>query len=216
MGDEDGSSLESATEPAAPMSDEVDEGEDSVPAVAEGAKVAANGVFRNLLGRVPLSAAPPVKQALIFGCAIVLVLGVLCGWVGYQAHQARQAEHFRSLLVQVGKQGAVNLTTIDYQHAEADVQRILDSATGQFYDEFKSRSGPFVDVVKKVQSTSAGMVTEAGLESVNGQEGQVLVAVTVKTSTKGTPDEQPRYWRMRMTVSQQGGDTKVSKVDFVP
>jgi Mce-associated membrane protein len=69
--------------------------------------------------------------------------------------------------------------------------------------------------VKKVQSKSTGTVTAAGLESVTGQEGQVLVAVTVKTTNKGAADEQPRYWRMRVTVSKQGNDTKVSKVDFV-
>jgi Mce-associated membrane protein len=119
-------------------------------------------------------------------------------------------------LLQVVKQAAVNLTTIDFEHAEADVQRILDSATGQFFDEFNTRSAPFVEVVKKAQSKSSGTVTEAGLESVNGQEGQVLVAVSVTTTNRGTADEQPRYWRMRLTVTKPGEDAKVSKVEFVP
>ena len=136
--------------------------------------------------------------------------------LGYRAYEARQQQQLRQLLLQVGRQGAVNLTTIDYEHADADVKRILDSATGQFYDEFNTRSTPFIDVVKKMQSKSVGTVTEAGTESVSGQEGQVLVAVSVKTTTRGNPDDQPRYWRMRLTVSKQGADAKVSKVEFVP
>lgn len=158
----------------------------------------------------------PVRPALVFGLASVVVLAALCGWLGYRAHQSHQQEQLRAQLVAVGKQGAANLTTIDYEHADVDVQRILDSATGEFYDDFSARSGPLIDVVQKVQSKSVGTVTEAGLESMNGQEGRVLVAVTVKTTNRGAPDSQPRYWRMRLTVTPQGEDVKVSKVEFVP
>lgn len=148
--------------------------------------------------------------------AVVVTLAGLCGWLGYRTRGDDRADEARTTLVQVARQGAVNLTTIDYRHADADVQRILDSSTGEFYDDFRNRSGPFIEVVKKVKSTSAGTVTEAGVESVNGEEGQVLVAVTVRTTKDGRPDDEPRYWRMRMTVSGSGADAKVSKVDFVP
>ena len=87
--------------------------------------------------RLPLSDASPVRLATIIGLVVVLGLGALCGWLGYRAHQARQAEQLRALFVQVGKQGAVNLTTIDFEHADDDVKRILDSATGEFYDDTK-------------------------------------------------------------------------------
>ena len=158
----------------------------------------------------------PVRLAITVGLTALVALTAVSGWLGYSAYQEKKAAHLRQELVQVARQGAVNLTSIDFEHVDADVKRILDSSTGEFLDEFNSRSGPFIEVVKKVQSKSVGTVTAAGIESVNGQEGQVLVAVTVKTSTKGVPDEQPRYWRMRMTVAKQGADAKVSKVAFVP
>lgn len=158
----------------------------------------------------------PTRLGLVLGLGFVVALTALCGWLGHTANQARQDSHLRGLLVSVAKQGAVNLTTIDYEHAESDVQRILDSATGQFHDDFQDRSGPFVDVVKQAKSKSVGTVTEAGLQSLDGQQGQVLVSVTVKTTSSGKPEEQPRYWRMRMTVTQLDGDAKVSNVDFVP
>lgn len=172
-------------------------------------------------GRVPVGARrpgsglSPIGIALAFGLAVSLVLAGVCGWLGYRAYQARAADQSRQLLIEVGKQGAINLTTIDYAHAEVDVKRILDSATGQFYDEFSSRSGPFVDVVQKAQSKSSGTVTEAGLESMSSDEGQVLVAVTVITTTGGAADLQPRYWRMRLTVRKVDDSAKIAKVDFV-
>ena len=51
-------------------------------------------------------------------------------------------------------------------------------------------------------------------ESENGAE--VLVAVTVKTSNAGVPEQAPRAWRMRITVEKVGDQAKVSNVRFVP
>lgn len=158
-----------------------------------------------------------IRRALIGGIAVVVALAVVFGWFGQQAWRDHSADRFRQELLEAGKQGAVNLTTIDYARAEADVQRVLDTSTGQFRADFKSRSIAFIDVVKKAESKSFGTVTEAAVESVEGKSGQVLVAVAVKTKTRGVEESQPRYWRMRLTVTKDGGDSKakVSKVEFV-
>ncbi len=96
------------------------------------------------------------------------------------------------------------------------MQRILDSATGTFYDDFQARAQPFVEVVKQAQSKSVGTVAEAGLVSESENQAEVLVAVTVETSNAGAPEQAPRAWRMRITVQKVGDDVKVAKVDFVP
>jgi Mce-associated membrane protein len=59
-------------------------------------------------------------------------------------------------------------------------------------------------------------VTEAGLESQSGEGAQVLVAVTVKTSNAGAAQQEPRAWRMRLSVQKVGDEAKVSNVEFVP
>src|SRR5262249_12015160 len=138
------------------------------------------------------------------------------GWLGYRAYESRQAQAQRSLFLEVGRQSALNLTTISYTEADADVQRILNSATAPFHDDFQKRSQPFVEVVKQAQSTSVGTITEAGLQSTDGDHGDVLVAVSVKTSTAGAPEQQPRAWRMRISVQKTDDGGKVSNVEFVP
>jgi Mce-associated membrane protein len=40
----------------------------------------------------------------------------------------------------------------------------------------------------------------------------VLVAVTVKTSTPETNEQEPQTWRMRITVQKTGDRAKVSNV----
>ena len=87
---------------------------------------------------------------------------------------------------------------------------------GKFYDEFEKRAQPFVEVVKQAQSKSVGTIAEAGLESESDNGAQVLVAVTVKTSNAGAPQQAPRAWRMRISVQKVGDEAKVSNVEFVP
>lgn len=158
-----------------------------------------------------------VKLAAVAGLVLVLALGGLTGWLGYRAYESRQAEDLRNLFLQVGRQGALNLTTINHETAEADVQRVLDSSTGTFYDDFQKRADPFIQVVKQAQSKSEGNITEAGLEASDDNEGRVLVAVTVNTTNAGAPEQQPRSWRMRITVQKTGdNEAKVSNVEFVP
>jgi Mce-associated membrane protein len=157
-----------------------------------------------------------VKLATIAGLVLVVALAGLTGWLGFRTYQSHQAKEQRNLFLQVGRQGALNLTTIDWQQADQDVQRILDSATGTFYDDFQKRAQPFVEVVKQAQSKSVGTIAEAGLESESADGAQVLVAVTVKTSNAGAPDQAPRAWRMRLSVQKVGDEAKVSNVEFVP
>jgi Mce-associated membrane protein len=146
----------------------------------------------------------------------LVALGGLAGWLGYGAYQSHRSQEQSGLFLAVARQGALNLTTIDYTRAEADVQRILDSSTGTFYDDFDKRSRPFIEVVKQAQAKSDGTITEAGIESESGDEARVLVAVNVNTTTAAAPSAAPRAWRMRISVQKVGAVPKVSNVEFVP
>jgi len=83
------------------------------------------------------AAAPPstdtrsaLWRATQLGLAIVVALAVLVGWLGFRAYQSDQGRAQRSQFLEAARQTALNLTTIDWQKAESDVQRILDGATG--------------------------------------------------------------------------------------
>ncbi|KUI33673.1 Mce protein [Mycobacterium sp. IS-1590] len=175
---------------------------------------AADGGAEPAPPKAPMS---HVRLATIVGLLVVVALAALTGWLGYRAYESRQADDLRNLFLQVGRQGALNLTTISHEHAEQDVQRVLDSSTGTFYDDFQARAQPFVEVVKQAQSKSEGEIAEAGIESLNDDEAKVLVAVTVNTTNAGAPEQAPRSWRMRISVQKTGEDeAKISNVEFVP
>ncbi|MEZ0051624.1 Mce-associated membrane protein [Mycobacterium sp. MAA66] len=158
---------------------------------------------------------PRDRVALIIGVVAVVVLGALAGWVGYRAYHEHQTQPPRELFLEAGRRGAQSLTTIDYNQVDADVKRVLDTATGTFYDDFNRRAASFTDVVKQLKSKSTGTITEAAVESTSGDTAKVLVAVTVNTEVADGPPQPVRAFRMRLTVQKVGADAKVSNVEFV-
>ena len=154
-------------------------------------------------------------SAIAVGLAMVLALAGLAGWLGHREHQSNQANLQRAAYVDTARQAAINLTSLSYTEVDADIQRIVDSSMGSFRDNFQQHSPAFVEAIKRIQSTSVGTVTEAGLQSISGDEAQVLVAVSVKTSSVGAPEQETRSWRMRISVTKDGQGAKVSDVQFV-
>jgi Mce-associated membrane protein len=167
-------------------------------------------------------ALPPQKlisapwRAMLLGLAVVVALAGLVGWFGLRVNHSHQAQAQRNLFLQVARQGALNLTTIDWQHADADVHRILDGATGEFYNDFAKRSQPFIEVLKQAKAKTLGTITEAGLESETNDSGRALVILSVQTSNNGEAEQVPKEWRMRIDVRKSGDQVKVSNVGFVP
>lgn len=144
------------------------------------------------------------------------LLGVLAITLAFRDYQARAREDVRAEMVAAASAGAVNLTTIDFERVDEDVARILDSSTGAFRDDFEKRAAAFTDAARKAQSKSVGTVTEAAVESVDGDEGRILVALTVMTSNRGVPEQSPRGWRTRIAVIRTDDGMKVAQVEFVP
>lgn len=175
-----------------------------------------DGSFKPVAAETSSKWRSPVRLAIVASAAIAVGLAALGGWLGFDSHRHQQADVQRNMLVEVAKRGAVNLTTINYTEVDEDVQRILDSSTGAFRDDFQKRAQPFVDVVKQMRSVSTGTVAGAAVESQDGNQAQVLVAVSVKTVSAGAPEQEPRRWRMRISVQGNGTDAKVSNVEFVP
>lgn len=144
------------------------------------------------------------------------LLGVAAITLGFLDYQAREREDVRSEMVAAATRGAVNLTTIDYERVDDDVQRILDSSTGVFRDDFEKRADSFKDAARTAQSKSVGTVAEAAVESVDGDQGRILVALNVMTSNRGVPEQAARGWRTRIGVVKTDDGMKISQVEFVP
>ncbi|MFN3004386.1 Mce protein [Mycolicibacterium wolinskyi] len=156
-----------------------------------------------------------IRLGALVGSAVAVVLAGLTGWLGYLAYQSQSAERHRDMMLEAGRQAAFSLTNVGWETADADVQRVLDSAGGKFYDDFEKRAESYREVVKQVKSKSEGTITGSALESISDGQAKVLVSVTVKSSNAGVPEQAPQYWRMVLTVQENEGTAKVSELEFV-
>jgi Mce-associated membrane protein len=126
-------------------------------------------------------------------------------------HQQREAA-----FVAGAKQGVLNMISLDFNKAKADVQRVIDSSTGQFKDDFQQRANDFIAVVTQSKAVTEGTVNAAAIESMDRDSAVVLVSATSQvTNSPPGKDEPPRIWRLRVTVAQVGGQYKMSKVEYV-
>lgn len=160
----------------------------------------------------------PSKNALAatVGALAIVALGSVAGWMGVQWQHQNREQVADAEILDAARQAAVNLTSIDFADIDADIQRILDASAGSFRDQFAERSQPFTAVVRQAQSKTEGTVSAAGIESQDGRSAKVLVAVTVKTMNAGQPEQEPRSWRMRISIDREQAGPKMTDVQFVP
>lgn len=209
--------IEIATEPDCSAVEHVDSADVAVPHDSESDVEDSEGDDPTSTQDVRQRKVAPLRTALIVGLLMLSAVAGLTGWLGFRAYQGHEAQHQREVYLRAARQAAINLTTIDYNQVDSDIQRILGSSTGGFYDDFEKRAPAFARVVQQAQSKSEGSITDAGIESTAGASAQVIVALSVKTSNVGAQEQPPRHWRMRITVQRMGdGEAKASDVKFVP
>jgi Mce-associated membrane protein len=192
-----------------------DVGPAAVTTVPETSGSTAEDVVAQRRSWPPKITGSPVRLGLTVGLVAVLGLSALTAWLGHHAYQQRQQELARTAFLQAGRQGALDLTSVDYTRVEADVQRVLAASTGSFRDDFQRRSPPFIQEVLRTKTKAVGSIAEAGLESADSDQAKVLVAVKVTTTREGSPDQRVKGWRMRIDVQRAGSDIKIANVEMI-
>ena len=148
---------------------------------------------------------------------VVAIVGLLgaSGWMAWQHHNVMQDRQRAAAYVATARQGVVNLTSLDFNKAKEDVQRVLDIATGEFKDDFQKRAEDFASVVKDSKAVTEGTVAATAVESMNKDSAVVLVLSNESVTNIAGAKDQPRTFRFRVSVVHDGDDLKVSKVEFV-
>lgn len=160
--------------------------------------------------------APNVALALTIAAvvAICALLG-LSGWMVWHHQNVLQERQRAAAYVATARQGVINLTSLDFNKAKEGVQRVLDSATGEFRDEFQKRAEDFASVVKDSKAVTEGSVAATAVESMNKDSAVVLVLGNERVTNIAGAKDQPRTFRFRVSVVHEGDQLKVSKVEFV-
>ncbi len=146
--------------------------------------------------------------------AICVLLGA-SGWMLWHHHTVLAERQRSAAYVAAARQGVINLTSLDFNKAKEDVQRVLDSATGEFRDDFQRRADDFASVVKDSKAVTQGSVGATAVESMNKDSAVILVLANERVTNSAGAKDDPRAFRFRVSVVRDGDQLKISKVEFV-
>lgn len=160
---------------------------------------------------------PKLSTTLAAGAVLASAAALVA--TGYMLDYHRQFDsevQRKAEFTSAASQAVVTLMSIDGTKAEDNVQQILANSTGQFRDDFQADAKDFVQVARESKAATKATVRSAAVESMTPDSAVVLVtAATTVSNTAGT-NQQPRNWRLSVTMIRDGAQLKMSKVEFVP
>lgn len=164
-------------------------------------------------GRPKLSAVAAVLAVLIS----LVAVGAAVEMAVLHKHAVRERQQAAEYAA-AARQGVVTLTSLDFEHAKEGVQRIVEVSTGTFKDDFLKMADDFTNVVEQSKVVSQGSVQAAAvdLDSMTDNSAVVLVASTSEVTNAAGAKQDPRKYRLIVTMTREGGQLKMSKVEFVP
>lgn len=158
-------------------------------------------------------------RAILVNCVALASAAALLAATGYMVWQDRrlsEQRHREAEFAAAARQGVVNLMSLDFNRAKDDVQRIIDSSTGAFKSDFQATAGDLATSARNAKAVSNTTVNATAVESMNPDSAVVLVAATSTLTNAGGAKDEKRSWRLSVTVSRDGAQLKIAKVDFVP
>jgi Mce-associated membrane protein len=144
---------------------------------------------------------------------VIVALGTLAV-VSVRAADHRSAGSAdRSTLLAVGGQLAVDFTSFDYRHLDADFASTAKRATPAFAKTYLAQSKTVASVITKAKAVSTSQVVATGLKSSSPTSAVVLVAVNDLTKNTQSPKGTTQYFRMQISLVRQNGQWLASQVE---
>jgi Mce-associated membrane protein len=156
-------------------------------------------------------------SALLTAATVVAICALLgaSGWMAWQHHNVIKERQQSAAFAAAARQGVINLTSLDFKKSREDVQRIVDSATGEFRDQFQKTAEDFASVVKDTKAVAEGTIAASAVESTTRDSAVVLILANERVTNSAGAKDDPRTFRFRVSVVRDGDQLKLSKVEFV-
>jgi Mce-associated membrane protein len=159
----------------------------------------------------------PGRKMVGIATAAVLI-SVSLSATGYMAWQhftlVREHRHAAEFTA-AARRGVEMMMSIDPDHAKENVQRTIDVTTGLLKSQLEATSTYMVKSAQDAKVTTKATVEDVAVESMTDNSAVVLVVAKSDTTN---PDKSKRplvFWRLSVNIDRDGGQLKMSKLDFV-
>jgi Mce-associated membrane protein len=159
----------------------------------------------------------PTPKAVGVAAAVVLISASLAatGYMVWQHYALLREQRHAAQFAAAARQGVTTLMSLDADHAAESVQHTIDMSTGALKSQFEATAGYLVKNAQDAKVTTKATVEDVAVESMTDNSAVVLV---VAKSDTINPDKSKRptvFWRISVNIERDGGQLKMSKLDFV-
>ncbi|MDR3658656.1 MAG: hypothetical protein P4L48_24320 [Mycobacterium sp.] len=149
--------------------------------------------------------------AVVVICASLAASGYLVWHHRGVVQRSQRAAEFAA----AARAGVVMMMSIDPNKARDDMQRFADDTTGLFKAGILMGAEDAVKALEQSKVSSKGSVQAAAVESMTEDSATVLVAAKSEFTKPGQAKPDSRSLRLVVSVQRDGGQLKISRVEFV-
>lgn len=160
----------------------------------------------------------PGRKALAAAAAVLVICASLAG-SGYLVWHHRGVVQQRQRTAEfaaAARNGIVAMMSIDPAKAREDMQRFADGTTGIFKVGFLMGAEDLVKAIEQSKIKSKATVKAVAVQSMTEDSAIVLVAAKTEVTKPGDAKPDSRNLRAVVSIQRDGGQLKVSRVEFVP
>jgi Mce-associated membrane protein len=165
-------------------------------------------------GRARVAGVRRPRAVPVLVVALVLAL-LLAGWLALKVRHHDQLDSARRSAVATAQSYAVDLTTYDHAHLDADFNKVLSNSTGSFRAQYTEASQTLRDLIARFQATATGKVLETAVLSADTKHATLLLFVDQTVTNTNSKDPRVDRSRMKMSLEKHGGRWLISALDLL-
>jgi len=160
----------------------------------------------------------PGRKALVVTAALMVSGAALTGsgYLVWHHQQVVQQTQRSTEFATAARQAVLLMMSIDPNKAREDMQRFADETTGQFKAGVLMGAEDMVKALEQSKVIAKASVQAAGVQSMTEDSAVVLVAAKSEITKADQAKPEVRTWRLVVDVEREGGQLKISKIEFVP
>jgi Mce-associated membrane protein len=160
----------------------------------------------------------PSRKTLAAAVAVVFICATLTasGYLVRHHHNVVQQRQRTAEFATAARNAVVMMMSIDPSKARDDMQRFADDTTGLFKAGILLGAEDAVKAIEQSKVASKGAVHSAAVQSMTEDSAVVLVAAKSEFTKPGEAKPESRSLRLVVSLQRDGGQLKVSRIEFVP
>jgi Mce-associated membrane protein len=160
----------------------------------------------------------PSRKALAAVAAVVFICATLTasGFLVRHHHNVMQQRQRTAEFATAARNAVMMMMSIDPSKARDEMQRFADDTTGLFKAGILLGAEDAVKAIEQSKVASKGAVHSVAVESMTEDSAVVLIAAKSEFTKPGEAKPESRSLRLVVSLQRDGGQLKVSRIEFVP